>query len=113
MLHYLEIVCEDIEAHCALLEKTHNLTFESKNPDLGHAKVAKTSNGSFVGVRKPLADHETPTTRSYLKVTDIEKAIKTAESSGAIIAYPPTKQGDTGTWAIYILGEIQYGLWSA
>ena len=28
-----------------------------------------------------------------------------------MIAYPPTQQGDTGTWAIYILGDVQFGLW--
>ena len=36
---------------------------------------------------------------------------KAAEAVGAVIAYPPTKQGETGTWAIYILDGMQYGLW--
>jgi len=34
-----------------------------------------------------------------------------AEAAGATVAYPPTRQGDTGTWAIYLLGEVQVGLW--
>ena len=36
-----------------------------------------------------------------------------AEAAGAVIAYPPTRQGDTGTWAIYILGGVQVGLWQS
>ena len=112
MLHYLEIVCENVEAHCALLEQTHSFTFGNQNPDLGQARVTEAPDGSLIGIRKPLAEHETPTVRSYLKVDDMEKAIKNAENAGATIAYPPTQQGNTGTWAIYILGGIQYGLWS-
>ena len=33
------------------------------------------------------------------------------DASGAVIAYSPTRQGDTVIWAIYILGDIQMGLW--
>ena len=39
------------------------------------------------------------------------ETIEEAEAAGAIVAYPPTRQGDTGTWAIYILGDLQVGLW--
>jgi hypothetical protein len=28
-----------------------------------------------------------------------------------MIAYPPTRQGETGTWAIDVVGEHQFGLW--
>ena len=37
--------------------------------------------------------------------------VEDAEAAGAMIAYPPTRQGDTGTWAIYVLGDVQIGLW--
>ena len=110
-VHYLEIVCVDVAAQCAALESVHGLSFGPAVADLGGARVAEASNGSLVGVRAPLADHEKPIIRTYLEVEDIEIAVKDAESAGAMIAYPPTRQGDTGTWAIYILGDVQIGLW--
>lgn len=111
-VHYLEIVCEDIEATCALLEQIQGLKFGDDISDLGFAKVAKSLDGHLVGVRKLLGDHETPIIRPYLKVDDMKKAVESAEQKGAIIAYPPTRQGSTGTWAIFILNGIQHGLWS-
>lgn len=110
-VHYLEIVCRDVAAQCAALERVHRLSFGPPVADLGQARVAKAADGSLIGVRAPLADYEQPIVRTYLEVTDIQKAIKDAEAAGAAIAYPPTKQGDTGTWAIYILGGVQMGLW--
>ena len=64
-----------------------------------------------IGVRAPLAQHEQPIIRTYLEVEDINRALKDAEAAGALIACPPTKQGDTGTWAITILDGVQFGLW--
>jgi hypothetical protein len=64
-----------------------------------------------VGIRKPLAAHEQPIIRTYLAVEDIEQALKDAEASGAVVAYPPTRQGARGTFAIVIQGDIQHGLW--
>jgi len=110
-VHYLEIVCADVAAQCAALERVHGLSFGPSVPDLGNARVAKAPDGSWVGVRAPLAAHEQPIIRTYLEVDDIAKAVADAEAAGAVIAYPPTQQGDTGTWAIYILGELQIGLW--
>ena len=49
--------------------------------------------------------------RTYLKVKDIHEAVKKAEKGGALIAYPPTKQGERGIWAIFIQGNVQHGLW--
>ncbi|HQU27770.1 MAG TPA: hypothetical protein PKZ24_01380 [Nitrospirales bacterium] len=109
--HYVEIVSNNVERQCKVLEEVHGLSFGPKVQDLGNAKVAKTADGSLIGVRAPLAETEQPIVRVYFAVTDITEAVKTAETAGAEIAYPPTKQGETGTWAIYILDEIQYGLW--
>jgi hypothetical protein len=64
-----------------------------------------------VGIRKPLAAHEQPIVRTYLEVDDIQRAVKEAEESGAIVAYPPTLQGRRGTFAIVIQGDVQHGLW--
>jgi predicted enzyme related to lactoylglutathione lyase len=110
-IHYLEIVCRDVAAECAALERIHGVSFGPAVADLGQARVAKAPDGSLIGVRAPLAEHEQPITRTYLEVTDIERAVKEAEAAGAEIAYPPTRQGDTGTWAIYFLGDVQIGLW--
>ena len=110
-IHYLEIVCHDVAAQCALLERVHGLSFGPAMADLGQARVAKAADGSLIGVRAPLAEHEQPVTRTYLEVEDIARAIKDAEAVGGEVAYPPTRQGDTGTWAIYFLGDVQLGLW--
>ena len=110
-IHYLEIVSHDVAALCAALERVHGLSFGPAVADLGQARVAEAPNGSLIGVRAPLAQHEQPIIRTYLEVEDIAKAVGEAEAAGAVIAYPPTQQGDTGTWAIYILGDVQIGLW--
>ena len=110
-IHYMEIVCRDVAAQCAALERVNGLSFGPAVADLGHARIAEAPDGSQIGVRAPLAEHEQPIVRTYLEVDDIARAVKEAESAGAVIAYPPTQQGDTGTWAIYILGDIQIGLW--
>ena len=64
-----------------------------------------------MGIRKPLAAHEQPIIRTYLAVDDIQQAVKKAEDYGAMIAYPPTRQGQRGTFAIVIQGGVQHGLW--
>ena len=109
--HYVEIVSKTVDKQCKALEQVHELSFGPEVQDLGRAKVAKTANGTMIGVRAPLAEHEQPIVRTYFAVDDITKAVKAAEAAGAMIAYPPTQQGETGTWAIYILGDVQIGLW--
>ncbi len=109
--HYVEIVSDTVDKQCKVLEQVHGLSFGPEVQDLGRARVAKTANGTLIGIRAPLAEHEQPIVRVYFAVNDITKAVKAAETAGAVIAYPPTKQGETGTWAIYILNGIQYGLW--
>jgi len=110
-IHYLEIVSHDVGAQCAALERMHGLSFGPAVADLGQARIAEAPDGSLIGVRAPLAQHEQPIIRTYLEVEDIAGAVEEAEAAGAVIAYPPTQQGDTGTWAIYILGDVQIGLW--
>jgi predicted enzyme related to lactoylglutathione lyase len=110
-IHYLEIVCRDVGAQCAALGRVHGLTFGPSVADLGQARTAEIPGGSLIGVRAPLAEHEQPIVRTYVEVEDIARAVQDAEAAGAVIAYPPTRQGDTGTWAIYLLGDVQFGLW--
>ena len=110
-VHYLEIVCPDVDAQCAALAQVHGVSFGEAVADLGGARVADAPGGSRIGVRAPLADHEQPIIRTYLAVDDIDDAVTKAKVAGAMIAYPPTRQGDTGVWAIYILDGVQVGLW--
>ena len=49
--------------------------------------------------------------RMYIAVKDIEQAVREAEESGAMIAYPPTRQGNQGTFASVIKGDLEHGLW--
>ena len=110
-VHYLEIVTADSDALIALYERTYALSFSPPDPDLGQARVATRADGTLVGIREPLAAHEQPIIRTYLAVDDIEAAVKQAEENGALIAYPPTEQGQRGTFAIVIQGDLQHGLW--
>jgi predicted enzyme related to lactoylglutathione lyase len=110
-IHYLEIVSDDVDAQTVLYQRMHGLSFGPPDPDLGQARVADRPDGTLVGIRKPLAAHEQPIMRTYLAVEDIQRALKDAEDSGAIIAYPPTRQGRRGTFAIVIQGGVQHGLW--
>ena len=110
-VHYLEIVSNDVDTMAALYQRMHGLSFGAPEPDLGHARVATQADGALVGIRKPLAAHEQPITRTYLAVDDIQQAAKRAEEFGATIAYPPTRQGNHGTFAIVIQGGVEHGLW--
>lgn len=110
-VHYLEIVSNDADALTGLYERMHGLSFGPPDADLGQARVATRADGALVGVRKPLAAHEQPILRTYLAVDDIQDAVKKAEGAGAIIAYPPTRQGQRGTFAIVIQGGVEHGLW--
>lgn len=108
---YLEIVTTDAEATIALYESVHGVSFGPKDAALGNARAAETSGGTLIAVREPLAEHEGPIVRAYLTVDDVEKAVKAAEAGGATVAYPPTKQGEYGTFAIVIKDDVQHGLW--
>lgn len=110
-LYYLEIVSDDVDGLTRLYQRIHGLSFGASDPDLGQARVATRADGALVGIRKPLAPTEAPIVRTYLAVDDIEQAVRQAEEGGAVIAYAPTRQGQRGTFAIVILGDVQHGLW--
>jgi len=44
-------------------------------------------------------------------VDDIAAAVQAAKAAGAEIAHPPMELAGHGTFAIYIQGGIQHGLW--
>lgn len=110
-IHYLEVVTDDVDGICAMYEEMYGVAFGQKEAELGQARAAKLPSGNVVGVRAPLADHETPIMRTYVAVDDIAAAVKKAKDRGAEVAYPPTKQGAWGTFAIVIHGGVQHGLW--
>lgn len=112
-VHYLEIVTNELDATCSFYEALWGLSFSDEIAELGKARTVKRPDGTLVGVRKPLADHDAPIVRAYLAVEDIAAAAKHAEGQGAVVAYPPTKQGEFGTFCIVILDGVQQGFWQA
>ncbi|MGH9742022.1 MAG: VOC family protein [Candidatus Acidiferrum sp.] len=110
-LHYLEIVTSDVEAVCAAYEAAHGIKFGSPDPLLGGARTAPLSNGGSIGVRGPLSDTEKPIVRPYWLVDDIAAALDAATKQGALVAHPPLEIPGKGTFAIYIQGDVDHGLW--
>ena len=110
-VQYLEIVTAEVEDTCAALAATHGVAFGEPEPALGNARVAVLINGGRIGVRAPLADHDAPIVRPYMLVDDIEAATAAAQKAGATFAMTATEAPGHGTFAIYMLGGHQYGLW--
>ena len=65
----------------------------------------------MVGVRVPMGDVETPIVRPYWLVNDIEAALAAAVAAGGELAHPPLELPGHGTFAIYIKGGVNHGLW--
>lgn len=109
-VRYLEIVTPDVDATCDALAAAHGVTFSEPIPELGNARTAPHAGGRL-GVRAPMRETESPVVRPYVLVEDIGAAVEAARAAGAEIAMPPTELPGQGTFAIYILGGIQHGLW--
>ena len=110
-VHYLEIVTPDVDATCGTLEKLHGVTFSKPEASLGNAGLAELKNGGTVGVRAPMQAAEEPVVRPYILVDDVEAATEAARAAGGEIALPPTEIPGRGTFAIYVQGGVQHGLW--
>ena len=110
-IHYLEIVASDIDAVCGAYEAAHEVEFGASDPLLGGARTASLPDGSIVGVRGPLRESEAPIVRPYFLVDDIEAALDRATQRGAFVAHPPLEIPEKGTFAIYIQGGVDHGLW--
>lgn len=109
-VHYLEIVTPDVEAATRLYSETQGWEFEPA-PELGNAWVASLPDGSLCGIRAPMHEQEQPLVRTYLRVADLEAAVRDAEALGATIALPPMALEGHGRIAIFLFGGIQQGLW--
>ncbi|MEM9252073.1 MAG: hydroxylase [Planctomycetota bacterium] len=110
-VHYLEIVTPAVDETCDALAAAHGVVFGEPIPELGNARTTDLADGGRIGVRAPLRDTEEPVVRPYLLVDDIEAAVRAAEAAGATIAIPPLEIPGQGTFAIYLLGGIDHGLW--
>jgi predicted enzyme related to lactoylglutathione lyase len=110
-IQYLEIVTPDVDATCATHAQLHGVSFGEPEPGLGNARTAKLPGGGLIGVRAPMRDDEEPVVRPYWLVDDVAAATLAAAAAGGEIAHPPMEIPGFGTFAIYIQGGIQNGLW--
>lgn len=110
-VHYLEVVTPDVDAVCAAYTAAHGVEFGEPDAGLGGARTATLLGGGMVGVRGPLSDTEGPVVRPYWLVDDIGEAAAAVVTAGAEIAHPPMEIPGHGTFAIYIQGGVQHGLW--
>lgn len=110
-VQYLEIVASDVDALCATYEAAHGIRFGSADPLLGGARTAPLPDGGSIGVRGPLRATEEPVVRPYWLVDDIEEALAAATKRGAFVAHPAMEIPGKGTFAIYIQGGVDHGLW--
>lgn len=110
-VHYLEIVTMEVDAVCAAYAASTGLQFGEPDARLGNARTAALSGGRMVGVRAPMHESELPVVRPYWLVDDAQAAIDAAVESGGEVAHPPMEIPGLGTFAIYVLGGIQHGIW--
>ena len=110
-VHYLEIVTAKVDGTCLALGNAHGVTFGEPIAEFGNARTTNLRDGGIIGVRAPMRETEQPVVRPYLLVDDIEAAIKAAESAGGKVAMPPMEIPGHGTFATWILGGIEHGLW--
>jgi len=113
MSSYIEIVSAGVPSTVAMHQQVLGLTFSEPDDDLGGARVASLPDGSLLGVRGPLAEHDVPIVRVYFAVPDIAAAVSAAETGGAVVAYGPVEQGARGSFAIVIDAGVQTGYWQS
>jgi predicted enzyme related to lactoylglutathione lyase len=110
-IRYLEIVTPEVDAVCAAYTAAHAIRFGTPDAGLGNARTAALPGGGLVGVRAPLRDTEQPVVRPYWLVDDIEAAVAAVVAAGGFLAHPPMEIPGHGSFAIYIQGGIDHGLW--
>jgi len=108
---YLEIVTKEVDAVCAAYSAVNEVQFSEPIAGLGNARTAALPGGGWVGVRAPLRETEDPVVRPYWLVNDIKAAVAAAVKAGGELAHPPLEIPDYGTFAIYVQGGIDHGLW--
>jgi uncharacterized protein len=110
-IQYLEIVTKEVDAVCAAYASAHHVRFGEPDAGLGSARTAALAGGGLVGVRAPLRTTEAPVVRPYWLVDDINAAVAAVVEAGGQIAHPPMEIPGHGTFAIYLQGGNDHGLW--
>ena len=110
-IQYLEIVTKDVDAVCAAYAAMNGVQFGEPDAGLGNARTAALADGGLVGVRAPLRETEQPVVRPYWLVEDIEAAVAAVVEAGGQVAVPPMEIPGHGTFAIYLQGGNDHGLW--
>ncbi len=110
-VYYLEIVTKDVEGICAAYTAAAGAKFGGPDAGLGNARTASLPGGGMVGVRAPMRESEEPIVRPYWLVKDIKKAVAAAKKAGGKVAMEPTEIPGHGTFAIYVQGGVDHGLW--
>ena len=110
-IQYLEIVTKDVGAVCAAYAAAQKVQFGEPVAGLGNARTATLAGGGFVGVRAPLRATEEPVVRPYWLVDDIAAAVAAMVQAGGKLAVPPMEIPGHGTFAIYLQGGNDHGLW--
>ena len=110
-VYYLEIVTKDVEQVCAAYEAAGGVKFGKPDAGLGGARTAPLAGGGMMGVRGPLRATEMPVVRPYWLVKDIKAAVAAARKAGGQVAVEPTEIPGHGTFAIYVQGGVDHGLW--
>ena len=111
-IHYIEYVVKDPEKLRAACEKQYGWCFE-KMPELGDAWVAELPGGGRYGIRAPMNEDEKKglVVRTYMRVSDLDRAVEIARENGAVIALSSMDLGKHGRIAIYVIEGVQQGLW--
>lgn len=108
---YLEIVTPDVDSVCAAYSAANGVEFGTPDAALGNARTAALPDGGLVGVRAPMHASEDPVVRPYWLVDDVEASLQSVVDAGGEIAHPPMELPGHGTFAIYLQGGVQHGLW--
>jgi len=108
---YLEIVTTDVATICAMYARAYGAVFSEPVPALGNARTTALPGGARLGVRAPLRDTEAPVVRPYFLVENVAAAVEAVLAEGAEIAVPPMRLPEQGTFAIYIQGGVEHGIW--
>ena len=108
---YLEVVTREVESVCAAYAAALDVRFTGPVAVLGGARTARLADGGLVGVREPLRETELPVVRPYWLVADIHTSLAAVERAGGRVAHAPMAIPGYGTFAIYLQGGNDHGLW--
>ena len=110
-IHYLEIVTPEVDAVCETYSQVHGVSFGTQDENLGGARTTALAGGGLLGVRAPLRVDEEPIVRHYMIVNDLETAVNTAQSAGALVAIDAMALPGHGSIGIVIQAGIEIGYW--